>query len=527
MRILLVSLMALLGSVAMAKPATNMQELLAQRIITLDRPLMTFHYRNAEQDPNSAESVLRAAAVTTDVFFRRDIVKDINMAGPGLYVAVDPGVSRMFGFDHPQLYVVTLKKGTRVLDARYQDFERVKNGYSAVTDALQCLDKKVGMISKVEVFRNSKSLACQEAAMQALTNLNVGAILYQYAGAETLASCRGGRGVALNVISPSAIEEVSFFSRKYKYEATPEAGGFVKSLFEESMKGVASSGKYNDIPDTLKETASLSLEAYNKVKSEMIWKCGPVRSYESGKFDRWSELYHQDGELGQLVSEAQSMYQLKSLSSPSPGLYFSIEALRGFQHFQYRNAKLAEDDSKYPQWLQAGKIMNDDQNNLNIFEDVDLEIFNKNMRALGALLEEKPVVLTVEKLSALGKLFSTEALESKIDFYNKYIGRVPSLLLKIGYGPRVAALSANRFLFPGRPLILTAFPMDPNTDYSSLVIKNQEYLKNVLTQCIADYKNPAKTFEEIQASDCGLIDFKKLPPTSTAPQAPVISGVKR
>jgi len=82
----------LIASSSMAH-AMSLQEYVSKKIIILNRPLLTFHYRS-NIEPNNVEEVVKLAEEPTTWFYNVNVTHDNNLAGPGLYVAVDPAVSR-------------------------------------------------------------------------------------------------------------------------------------------------------------------------------------------------------------------------------------------------------------------------------------------------------------------------------------------------------------------------------------------------------------------------------------------------
>ncbi len=74
----------LLSSSGLAE-SLDLQNLIAQKIMILDRPLLTFHYRQWNKDPTLAPEALDLVKRATEDSFRVDLDHDSNMVGPGLY----------------------------------------------------------------------------------------------------------------------------------------------------------------------------------------------------------------------------------------------------------------------------------------------------------------------------------------------------------------------------------------------------------------------------------------------------------
>jgi hypothetical protein len=495
------------GSFALARPAASLEELFARRVITLDRPLMTFNYYESDKDAASKEIALKGALKRIALFEALDKEPDqgVNAAGPGLYVAVDPAASRGFGRAHPQLSVITLKKGTRILDARKQRWDQLDSGYDEIRARLQCSGADYKSLNRAyETFRDSSSKRCAEETVATLKKLNIAAILYSYVGSDSLQGCGRSRDVALNIISPHAfgIQDFNVYGGT-SGSGTSKMTSFVAQLTRESMFSKAlglefEKPEFKTLPRSLESAQALSKEEYAKIKSELVWKCGPARDGTALPGDAIEEDFHKNWEefrLKELSSKFSEAYE-KKLQKRS----LEIAELRGLLRQRYRGSRMAGDDSKFDQWLAARKIVMNRE--IDLFEGINLERFNQTMAKLAVLLEETPAQMTADKFKKLEKMFYQDARFREKDVRTRYIGLMPELLLKIGYGRRVAELFTE--LSGPLPMVAQYLPLG-DRDYAMLVQQNREYIEKVLKHCIEEYNDPAQSAADIESGACGMV----------------------
>jgi hypothetical protein len=195
--------------------------------------------------------------------------------------------------------------------------------------------------------------------------------------------------------------------------------------------------------------------------------------------------------------------------------YFDVKILRAVVKNHYRMMKLADDESKFDQYLKAIRMV---QLENILYSNSDSETRQK-IKSLGELLEEKEEPKATNFVADMVRLIQNP---SKSDMVMIYSGTLPAYFLSIGFGPRATILLSGS-LFPF-PILAGQFPTDPNKDYSATMIKNRKLTVELLKKCISEYEDPAKTADEVKAGDCGIVDFSKVPAV-TAPNPANVQAV--
>lgn len=265
--------------------AMTLQEYVEKKIIVLDRPLLTFHYRHSTE-PNNMNDVIKMAEEPTTWFYNPRVGVDKNIVGPGLYVAIDPASSHNYGLPKPQLYTVMLKKGTRILDVRGMPREDSDKEFDHITDKLRCFTSAYGF-SALQDLRESPSALCREEVIRAYKALNVEAIVYDFPGSGTIDNCRAPHDVAFDVISASAIDRnnLNYYSDTRKFESSPQLTPFIADFFMEARRDQNLDQDMTNLllPASIKMNYSSPSSNYEQLKSDLIWKCGPVRPSEKSQ----------------------------------------------------------------------------------------------------------------------------------------------------------------------------------------------------------------------------------------------------
>jgi hypothetical protein len=248
--------------------ASPLADYLRPRMAVLNRPLMTFHYSKDQAEPASQAEVFEKASKVARGFNNSDRV-DANNFGPGFYVSPDPFASRVFGgVAAPQLTVVTLKEGARILDMRKhtEDAEYAK----IMIDA--------GCVS--DFGRNGDSKICRQTLIDAYLELKVQAVLYNYLASATINGCEKGGGIALNVVDDSAMdaETISYYSTE-KLEPQAGLGKFISRLYEEAsqdfdLNKFLNVPQWTPLPTSLNDVGAMNADEYLNMKKQMIWNCG-------------------------------------------------------------------------------------------------------------------------------------------------------------------------------------------------------------------------------------------------------------
>lgn len=284
-------LVAILPTQTLAE-TLSLKAVIAKRVSTLDRPLLTFHYRSWKNGPETQTEAWGFMRDSAARFFLEDRDQDANMVGPGFYVSVDPAATRTFGGKAPQLYAVTLPQGAQILDARGEGAGLGEELFTALKTAGAVYDCFPGSHAEVDfggALRNSLSKTCKAEYLKALHGLKVDAILYNYPASRTLANCRPGRHAALNIISAANIapEGVGFYSDAQKVEAAAEDGAFISELYREAAEDPSVSMLRKvfemNVPASMNSAPALANEAYERRKATTVWMCGAKRELEFEK----------------------------------------------------------------------------------------------------------------------------------------------------------------------------------------------------------------------------------------------------
>jgi hypothetical protein len=488
--------------------AFTLKEYVEKNTIVLDRPMMTFHYRQRGPVPTTQEEIFQQVAKVTRGY--NDISRvDGNVAGPGLYVSVDPTGTREFGggFD-TQLVVLNLKKGTRIFRDSISSAE-----ISEYAKTLQCFDEK-SLIKSVMGMRGSKSEACRRAAIDVLSELHVEAISFGYQATDKLENCKTSRSIALNLIAASAIDPAStaFYSDTIEVESSSETASFIKRLYNEGLK---SDEIHNRVTmshlkslATLVKASDMQDGAYTQLKKDLIYMCGPQRTIEPelvtldyAAYSKFLLNAIQGGNYSVSMINAFSSYGIKFTKTS-----FDIKQLRALLKAQYRMANGVDGTLNFQDWLRAQKktkfLLGPNGGGI-----VSSQA-NEKLKEISTLLQEKTVEFPITSGFSILQNMKNNFLGAGKDVFLIYPGILPSAYLEQGLGPRITVLLTSEN-FP-IPLVVGPLPSDPLKDYSAQMIENRAQVVRILNQCTAEYNDPAKTAEQIQAGDCGTVDFSKV-----------------
>ena len=286
----------LANGVKLSQMEDSLAEKLKPFVIILDREAVTFHWSTGENfAPKSVNDLSARARKQIEPFSNPNQIS-FSMAGPGLYVAVDPNGSRHFGGENPELHLVTLKAGTRILNLSDVAVDKMMSTLKVFQDELQCIDNSMNnkVIAEDHLtivnLRKSATPECRQLVINALKKLNIQANLYNYTAAENLRNCRSNRFFAFSIISESAIDftKIEFYSNDSKFVTLGNAP-FAKKLFEEQndiepILDFLTNKIYpnSSLPKYLIDSPSVSEESYVEWKKSKIVLCGPSWSIETG-----------------------------------------------------------------------------------------------------------------------------------------------------------------------------------------------------------------------------------------------------
>lgn len=265
--------------------------ILRSRIFILDRELMTFHYEHFDPSfsPSTTNDLAEHLSWQTQ-FYDLDVISS-ETGGPGIYSAIDSLSSRDWGWtENPHLYVVPMKKGTRVVafTKKYSPAEIA--AIRRLSDKFTCYvrDPERAPIdwekpSLLWIFRGSQNVECRKMVIRAFSDLKIQAVIYPWTASNSLSGCRK-RNEAFSILDPGAVNmnSLALFSNTVRIEGRP-LGALAIALMREAARDedlIVSIGKSEDLfpKSILKDTFSDA--DYQKWKQSSIFKCGNEWSAE-------------------------------------------------------------------------------------------------------------------------------------------------------------------------------------------------------------------------------------------------------
>jgi hypothetical protein len=482
----------------------TLQELLAKKVFQLNRPMIAFHYSRRPVQFKSPQEVATSLMRSTLNFYNPNVAQSNDAAGPGLYLAVDPVITReQFGGDTPQLFVVGLKQGTRIFDTRSGFSGEDEAQFTQVTKEMKCFDQGVAFDRLVNL-RRSLSKPCRDATIQALKNLHVQAIVYDYEAATSISECRRTREVAFNVIDASAfdLKNIAYFSDTSATEAEFPLISFVSSLYAESSRDprfVFRSEFKSPAPKTLPASKELSSVLYSSWKAKYIWSCGATREAEIGPLEKIKASQYfateSDGYL-KTLSETKKAYQKKFLS----GTPFSATYLRIILKQQFSLSGLPLTPQQFEDWRRARLLSHFGM----YFEDPAWPQFKETAAQILSLVNETmPSDEQLQHLRNWQAHFTEVMTTTGSDVFGKNAGRWGSGFAASGFGTRfITILLSNKFEVP---MILMMAPTDPNRDYLEIMNANRRVVIGILNHCKEEYLDPSISASKISDGPCGLL----------------------
>lgn len=463
------------------------------RISYLDRELMTFRYETKEEfEPKTLADIKGRLRFKTGKFFKKGLL-DVMAAGPGAYVAIDPYTSRDFGGSDPQLYVLSLKKGTSILDLNTafsaSEHSLIKNAH----DQLQCKHPGETLITEMEMnffsLRNSATQACRDLAIEVVTALKVQAIMYSYSASNSLTDCRY-RSVAFNVISPSAIDfnKLAFYSNSSFLESYP-LSSLIKSIFDEASNDFqAKLGRRDSLflPLTFQGINSANEQNYADWKAKNILNCGPKWSVESDQTNFMEasainfKVNFQDLEIQDLILKFKQIFTSKSINN----YYFSISGFYVFAKALFLASGLPDDEELFKKW-----------NTLKSRQYFDAAA---RTEFLGLYGTDISLIDLVQKQDDITTLINSMTLDEikNIDFF-------PRVLHAVGLNDGYQTYIINEFnSFQGGVLILSS---DTKLNLSERLALSKDHYKAALKTCIDIYANDQISYEDAQKTDCRML----------------------
>lgn len=490
----------------------SLTKIIADRVRPLDRTMVTFHYESENIRPQSLEDVRRRLTGRQARFFDVSLV-DNNMVGPGTYVAIDPVGSRSFGGKDPQLYVIPVPQGVRVLDGFRSLMKSETDFFKDLTQKMNCkkeyfkADAANDFSAWIGFFRNNETLECRTLLIDAFSRAHVEAIMYGYVAAYHLKTCRAGLQVALNLVAESAVDlqRISFFSNSAQFGGGPIQNFALFRLFKDAstdyqMQLVQISRGSDEMPATLKRFGESPKPFSYHWKASKIGRCGKTWSLETslGDMENLATLVQRlrvDEDVRRLiVATAREFVAMKNRLDPqsSSPTDFELAKLKGVAYQVFLASGLPQDDAHFERWLKAYKLAYELSSPAPPDPKVIGELLEEDEPDAAAILQQKK-----SSESMARDLFRSDADNPHFmwRFYGKY-----------GYGPRLQLISANMtLLLLGQVPYLTApFPWGGDPTVPVRIDQDAIVIKAVLQTCLDVYRK-AQSLEEVLAGSCGMI----------------------
>jgi hypothetical protein len=466
------------------------------RTSVLDREMITFRYETkANFEPRNQDEVRGRVYGWPERFLDIKVMTG-DLAGPGTYLAIDPFASRSFGGGAPQLYVIPLTKGTRVLDLqsslKADEKEIIKN----IHRSLQCkkLDgtgEKLIDENNMDYFslRRSSTEACRAVAIRVIQTLKTQAIFYGYSASNSLAECRE-RSAAINVISSQVLDfsKALFYSDESAIESA-EMGKFIKRAYDESNNDFSlllNSGNNDQMPLGLSKKPMALDSEYHQWKKEKVYACGPKWAPENpSSINITSSLREnyqanfQDSEIESLILQLKKSFDMKAQNKD----YFNLTNFMKIMRLNFAVSGLPQDESTFKRWAYLTKNSYTSPENL------------KELKALYGIDKTLQELVAVENEAEefLKKMTATQIKSP--DLY-------PKLLAHFGIKGGYVYLSMNEMnLYRGGAILVS---MDRTKSISENLQISKGIFKEALKECVKMYSDQTLTYEDIQKTDCSI-----------------------
>jgi len=483
-------------AVLAASLTQDLTEKFKTRISVLDRDMITFRYETKDRKGlQTVDDVVGRITGWGDRFFDESLVS-YDVAGPGNYVAIDPYASRSFGQKEPKLYVLTIKKGTRLLNLNKFFAEDETKLIKEIHNKLQCKAKRGAdetLIPENEMsffsLRQSSTLPCRQAAIEIAKDLKVQGIVYGYTASTSLAECRRST-VAINMTSSDAIEydKTLYFSNEAAIEGT-KFGGFVRKLYEEAAGDfsmmLSQNGDYQ-IPKSLAGRSLPSDKAYSQWKQTYIYNCGAKWSPEEKQSEKLVfaqqqfDKYYKDKELETLLLSFKKAYMAKGQGK---AFYFYLGDFKKFLKLTFEVSGLGQDEKTFERWR---TLRNTYYSNTADRDEL------KKMFNTPKLQDE--VYLQMAKES---EKYVEQASKSELDSPDLYYRILTRLNLSSSYA---LVFQNEMHLYMGRALMISR---DPKKSFAENLVISKQIYKKALKECIQVYSDPNITFDDAQKTECG------------------------
>ena len=415
------------------------------------------------------------------------------MQGPGLYAAIDPSSSRVFGRDNPLLFAVPIRKGARILrltgDVSSTDYDRVK----AIAKSLDCLPSERqfdGLEDVTRIFRGSDNPICRQIIIEAYQQLEIDAILYKYEADNYERDCRL-RTDAFNIVSTEAVDlnKLSLFWDQGKI-ANQTTARFVSSAYKSAKSSfyrrylIALGDPNYGMPNSLSDLKTFDRAAHSWKKKNLL-RCGGDWSVENQsdierKLNSSIQAWFTDEETKAAIIAWIKVARAKinpDLGGPSAVQHIS-EIERAMFAFAIPNTPIKSQE--FINWMLASDLQYSWQ----------LNASEKEVQMAKLLNEQAPFDRTMQRDQKFEELLKSlpAAMVASSDFSR-------SLMLAAGLGPKLTAIKINSMIAfaGGSPMIING----------SLADNKREFLK-IVRRCTEMMGAPGVTKEDIQSSPCSV-----------------------
>ncbi|MGK5083825.1 hypothetical protein WDW37_11030 [Bdellovibrionota bacterium FG-1] len=147
---------------------SHLQDEVAPSVKTLSQETRFFHYvpkgkRHDPKSPKIRDWIREFVTFRANQAMGSQLIAQANAAGDGLYVATEPGSSRIYGGSNPALYEVALNPGSRIL---IDDQNRLTNASIVALNAADCPSFFSGALASQQSF-------CRELFQKILRELKI------------------------------------------------------------------------------------------------------------------------------------------------------------------------------------------------------------------------------------------------------------------------------------------------------------------------------------------------------------------
>ena len=489
---------------AVTAAATQIANVLKWRMLSLDRELYSFHYESDynQQLPQTQDQIFQRINGSGERFYNAEIYNG-DQQGVGFYLAIDPSSSRDFGGRSPLLFVLPIKRGTRLINLKLPTKSAELAVIQPIWQSFGCQSSQVTETANFpQSFRNSSTFECRKIITTAFSQLGVEGILYQYTADNYASGCRD-RDEAINLLSSQAMRRdgLGLFSNKVSVGGKTLAR-FVSQIYRAARplfldRFSALSGNTTDeVPASLSGLQVFDRAAQSWRKRNML-HCGPLWSLDAVSTDEFNiagkmKQAYTDKESQDVILTWYAAYKAKF--NPPWISNDLILKIRKIEELSYLASGFPSDMSKFDAWKKAADTLNDG----------NLKTEEERNRKAEQYLDESIAMPDAEKIKMIASL--------KTQIKDKIQPGIYGALLHIGdLGPSLIRIKLNDAIAKlGYPSIVTnELPMSLDQDYKKLLAANRQKVLGIYRECTALMNDSSTPAESIQAGPCGIRDWGK------------------